>query len=253
MRKKIVAGNWKMNMIPSKSIELVTEIHRELNRLGSRDAEIIICPPYTSLERVAKIIREMRGVYCGAQNCHQELSGAYTGEIAAPMLRELGIRYVILGHSERRQYFGETEEAIQQKVKTVLETGLNPIYCCGETLEEREAEEHFSVVEGQIKKALFELEEEQFRQVVIAYEPVWAIGTGKTATPEQAQEIHAYIRSLVANRYGEAVADKTSILYGGSCKPNNAASLFSQPDIDGGLIGGASLNADQFVQIIAAL
>lgn len=253
MRKKIVAGNWKMNMTPSQGVELITEIHRQIGRIEDREAEIVICPPFTSIDRVSKVLREMKGVFCGAQNCHQELSGAYTGEVSAEMLHEMGARYVILGHSERRKYYGETDKLVNQKVKRAIAESLSPIYCCGETLEEREAGKHLEVVEEQVTTALFGLDEKQFNEVIIAYEPVWAIGTGKTATPEQAQEIHAFIRSLISEKYGSEMADNTSILYGGSCKPSNAESLFTQPDIDGGLIGSASLDADHFVQIVLAI
>ena len=188
----------------------------------------------------------------GAENCADKASGAYTGEVSAEMVASTGAKYVILGHSERRAYYGETVAILEEKVKLALANGLTPIFCIGEVLEEREAGKHFEVVDAQIKESLFDLSAEDFGKIVLAYEPVWAIGTGKTASPEQAQEIHAFIRSIVANKYGKEIADNTSILYGGSCKPSNAKELFSNPDVDGGLIGGAALKVSDFKGIIDA-
>jgi len=188
----------------------------------------------------------------GAENCADHTSGAYTGEVSAPMVASTGATYVILGHSERRQYYGETSETLKEKVNLALANGLTPIFCIGEVLEEREAGKHFDVVKAQIEEALFDLSAEDFSKLILAYEPVWAIGTGKTATDDQAQEIHAYIRSVIEGKYGKEVAENTSILYGGSCKPSNAKALFAKPDVDGGLIGGASLKADSFMGIVEA-
>ena len=193
------------------------------------------------------------GFFLGAQNCHQEAKGAYTGEISISMLQSVGVHYVILGHSERREYFGESDALLAAKVDTVLNAGLKPIFCCGEALPVREAEPHLGFVCAQVEAALFHLTAEQVSQVVIAYEPIWAIGTGRTASPEQAQEMHAAIRTLLAGKYGQVVADGISILYGGSVNAANAATLFSQPDVDGGLVGGASLKAAEFIQIIEAM
>lgn len=253
MRKPIVAGNWKMNTTLHEAVALTEQIVRQLNVARIDKADVIIAPPFTHLYRVAEILSNKHKMHLGGQNCHQEMNGAYTGEVSAEMLRSLGASYVILGHSERRQYFGEDDVLIAKKVSAALENNLRPIYCLGEKLEERESGKHFQVVSQQLQTALFDLSEEAFRKLVIAYEPVWAIGTGKTASPEQAQEVHAFLRELISKRYGAAVAENTSILYGGSCKPGNAAELFDQPDIDGGLIGGASLNAEDFISIIYAL
>jgi triosephosphate isomerase len=253
MRKPIVAGNWKMNTTLSEAVALAENIVRQLNIARLDKADVILAPPFTHLYRISEIIANKHKLHLGGQNCHQEASGAYPGEVSASMLRSLGASYVILGHSERRQYFGEDDVLIAQKVRAALENNLRPIYCLGEKLEERESGQHFSVVSRQLQTALFDLEEADFRRLVLAYEPVWAIGTGKTASPAQAQEVHAFLRELIAKRYGAATAENTSILYGGSCKPDNAAELFDQPDIDGGLIGGASLKAEDFLAIVYAL
>lgn len=240
-------------MTPSQGVELVTEIYRQVSKLPEElDVDIIICPPFTGIDRVVKVLRELKGMFCGAQDCHIKLSGAFTGDISAAMLHEMGARYVILGHSERRKFYHEDDILVAEKIKTAISEGLRPIYCCGEELNERETKQQFEVVEMQVETALFGLTPEQMKEVVIAYEPVWAIGTGKTATPEQAQEMHEFIRGMIAEQFGGDIANNLSILYGGSCKPDNAQSLFSQPDIDGGLIGGASLDADAFVKIILA-
>ena len=213
------------------------------------DVTLVMCTPFIHLPKVKSLTGGAGNVFVGAQNCYDKASGAYTGEIAAPMLKSYGIDYVILGHSERREYFKESNATLAAKVDIVLENGMLPIFCCGEVLSEREAEKQNEIVLSQLKESLFHLSVEAFSKVVIAYEPVWAIGTGKTATSEQAQEMHAYIRSLVKEKYGEAVAADTSILYGGSAKPANAPELFACPDVDGGLIGGASLKSRDFIDI----
>ncbi len=249
MRKKIVAGNWKMNTTISEGELLVNQI-LTLKRESQPEAELIVAPPFTHLATISKLLQGS-GVALSSQNCADELSGAYTGEVSASMLNAVGCEYVILGHSERREYYGETSAKLVKKVKLSLANNLTPIFCIGEKLEEREANKHFEVVEEQIKEVLFGLDPEDFAKIVIAYEPVWAIGTGKTATSAQAQEIHKYIREVLAGKFGE-LAQNTPILYGGSCKPSNAAEIFAQPDVDGGLIGGASLVAADFIAIAKA-
>lgn len=249
-RKNIVAGNWKMNKVYEEGRSLASEI---VAGLQPSDTVVILGVPYLMLRGISHIISEISNLHVAAQNCHQEDRGAYTGEISTSMLKSVGCDYVILGHSERRDYFAESNELIAAKVKKVLDAGMLPIFCCGEKLPVREAGEHEALVAKQIKEGLFDLSTEEFAKVVIAYEPVWAIGTGVTASPEQAQEMHAFIRSQVRNQYGEEQADATSILYGGSVKPSNAEELFSQPDVDGGLVGGASLNASDFLAIIKAM
>lgn len=246
MRKKVVAGNWKMNTLPAEGKALAIEV-AEKAALVPEDVQLIIAPPFTHLCGVQKAVGETR-VCVAAQNCADKVSGAYTGEISAAMLEALGLKYCILGHSERRQYYAETDARLVDKVALCLERGISPIFCVGENLVEREAGKHFDVVGEQVKNVLFTLTPEQMANVIIAYEPVWAIGTGKTATAEQAQEIHAFIRSVVAEKFGE-LAQEITILYGGSCKPSNAKELFACPDIDGGLIGGAALKADDFIAI----
>jgi triosephosphate isomerase len=250
MRKKIVAGNWKMNMDYNEGLSLFSEIVNMINDEVTGQQQAVICSPFIHLYSLAQLAKGYNKVSIGAQNAHQNESGAYTGEISAKMILSTGAEYVILGHSERRQYFGEDNWLLAQKADTVLKSGLKPIFCIGETLDQREAEEHFSIIKSQLEEGIFHLEEAQFRQVVIAYEPVWAIGTGKTATSEQAQEIHAFIRNEIAEKYNQQVADDTTILYGGSANPKNAPELFAQPDIDGGLIGGASLKSRDFVDIV---
>lgn len=249
MRKKIVAGNWKMNKNFQEAEDLMFEIVDELTEKGSGETEVIVCPPAVYLEMSSDIAAE-NGFMVGAQNLSQWESGAYTGEISAPMLHSMGITHCILGHSERRTYFGETDKIIAAKVDLTLKHGMIPIYCCGEVLAERQSEKHFEVVRSQVSEALFHLGSEAISQVVIAYEPVWAIGTGVTASSEQAQEMHAFIRSLLTEKYGKEVSDEISILYGGSCNAKNAAELFANPDVDGGLIGGASLKAADFITIV---
>lgn len=249
MRRKIVAGNWKMNMDMDSGYDLVRSIIRSLPEISG--AEVILAPPFPFLAPVAKMLQNHDSIKLAAQNCHHEGSGAYTGEVSAAMLASFGVSNVILGHSERRQYFGETDAIISKKIDNALTNGVDPIYCFGETLEQRDSGNHFKVVTDQISEALNDYPNDRLDNLVIAYEPVWAIGTGLTATPDQAQEIHQHVRSLMTTQFGPEGAG-VRILYGGSCKPGNAAELFAQPDIDGGLIGGASLNADDFLGIIKA-
>ncbi len=252
MRKNIVAGNWKMNLDLNQGLQLFKELNELLIEEVQGDQEVIICPPFIHLSSFTAILKPELKLSLGAQNCHQSDSGAYTGEVSAAMLASCGVNYVIIGHSERRQYFNESDALLAQKLDTALKTDLRPILCIGETLEQRNSGDYFDVISKQISNAAFHLSKDQFSKLVLAYEPVWAIGTGLTASPEQAQEIHSFIRQQVAAHYDQSVADELSILYGGSCNPKNAASLFSQPDIDGGLIGGASLKARDFTDIIKA-
>ena len=270
MRQKIVAGNWKMNTTLSEGIDLVNQIVAKIEEVP-QDVKLIVNTPFTHLFPVSKIIGDIKCPFCrskislGAQNCADKEKGAYTGEVSAKMLASVGkavgtvagapegavgapVEYVILGHSERRGYYGETNAILLEKIKLALAEGLKVIYCVGEALEERKAGKHFEVVGNEIKEVLFSLSPEQMKNVVVAYEPIWAIGTGETATKEQAQEIHEFIRKTLSEKFG-ALAEETSILYGGSCKPSNAKELFSQKDIDGGLIGGASLKAEDFIAI----
>ncbi len=252
MRKKVVAGNWKMNMDYTSGITLFSEIINMVNDEVRGDQEVIVCSPFIHLHGLSQYTKDTGKVSIGAQNCHQEASGAYTGEISAGMIKSVGASYVILGHSERRQYFGETNELLAKKAYAAITNGLNPIFCVGETLEERNSEKHFEVIKQQLNEGIFHLPANDFSKVIIAYEPVWAIGTGVTASKEQAQEIHAFIRTQIAEKYDTSVAENTSILYGGSCNPKNASELFAQKDIDGGLIGGASLKSRDFTDIIKA-
>ena len=253
MRNKIVAGNWKMNTIVRDGVALASMINNQLKDVELRDdVKVIIAPPFTHLTFVSQVV-DCKKVLVAAQNCATEDAGAYTGEISAEMLKMLGCNSVILGHSERRAYYGETSETLIKKTEQVLKNEMTPIFCCGEMLEEREANNHFKIVETQISEALFHLSEKDFGKIVIAYEPVWAIGTGVTASKEQAQEMHKFIRGIVEEKYGKSIADDLTILYGGSVKPNNAKEIFSEPDVDGGLIGGASLQAESFVEIIKAI
>lgn len=270
MRQKIVAGNWKMNTTLSEGIDLVNQIVAKIEEVP-QDVKLIVNTPFTHLFPVSKIIGDIKCPFCrskislGAQNCADKEKGAYTGEVSAKMLASVGkavgtvagapegavgapVKYVILGHSERRGYYGETNAILLEKIKLALAEGLKVIYCVGEALEERKAGKHFEVVGNEIKEVLFSLSPEQMANVIVAYEPIWAIGTGETATKEQAQEIHEFIRKTLAEKFG-TLAEETSILYGGSCKPSNAKELFSQKDIDGGLIGGASLKAEDFIAI----
>ncbi len=247
MRKKIVAGNWKMNLTFEEAEELVGTLAEELDG-KKKKCEVILCPPSPYLEMASDYADES-GLHIAAQNVSEYDNGAYTGEVSASMLASMEIEYCIIGHSERRKYFGETNAQLAKKADQLLEVGIYPIFCIGELLEERNANKHFEVVRQQISEGLFHLNEEEFSNVVIAYEPVWAIGTGVTASPEQAQEMHAFIRGLLAEKYGSTLADETTILYGGSCNAKNAAELFAKPDVDGGLIGGASLKSDDFLTI----
>ena len=250
MRKNIVAGNWKMNTTLQEGVALAKEINEALKGVETK-CDVVIATPFIHLVSVVEAVDAAR-IGVGAENCADKAEGAYTGEVSAAMVASTGAKYVILGHSERRAYYHETAEILKDKVVLALANGLTPIFCVGEVLEEREAEKHFEVVAAQIKESLFDLSAEDFAKIVIAYEPVWAIGTGKTATADQAQEIHAFIRQTIAEKYGNEIADNTSILYGGSCKPSNAGEIFAKPDVDGGLIGGAALKADSFMGIITA-
>jgi triosephosphate isomerase (TIM) len=252
MRKKIVAGNWKMNKSFFEAEELIADIADALENIDLINTDVVVCPPFVYLE-MATDIAEESNIKVGGQNVNDNESGAYTGEISAAMLKSLEVDYCIIGHSERRKYYSEDNAFLKRKVDAVLVHGISPIFCCGELLAERETGRHFEVVKTQIEESLFHLSPEIFLQVVIAYEPVWAIGTGVNASPGQAQEMHAFIRQLIAKKYGKPIADETSILYGGSCNAKNAAELFAQNDVDGGLIGGASLKADEFIEIIKAI
>lgn len=253
MRTKIVAGNWKMNLDVRASQTLAQEISEKIEKYETPNTRIIIAPTYTNLYPVYHHTRLDNRIEIAAQNMHQAKNGAYTGEISAEMLKSIGINVVILGHSERRQYFKETDAALAEKMLTVLNNNMQAIFCFGEVLEERKSEKHFEVVKSQLSNALFHLSANDFKSIILAYEPVWAIGTGETATPEQAQEMHAFIRKVLAEKYGNEVADQVSILYGGSVKASNAKEIFSQPDVDGGLIGGAALVADDFIKIIEGI
>ena len=250
MRKKIVAGNWKMNTNLQEGVALAKEINEAL-KAAQPKCDVIIAVPFTHLASINAVIDPAK-LGLGAENCANHKSGAYTGEVSAPMVASTGATYVILGHSERRQYYGETSEILKEKVALALENNLTPIFCIGEVLEERENGTYNEVVKKQIEEALFNLSAEDFGKIILAYEPVWAIGTGKTATDDQAEDMHAFIRGVIAERYGKEVAENTSILYGGSCKPSNAPQLFAKPDVDGGLIGGASLECGSFMGIVNA-
>lgn len=246
MRKQIVAGNWKMNKTFPEGIDLINQIIKKSDSVNN--VQLIIAPPFILTSEAAKLIKDCN-IGLAGQNCSDQVQGAYTGEVSASMLKSTGADYVILGHSERRAYYQETDGIIQEKIKLSLGNNLTPIVCCGEVLKERENGEHFEVVAKQIKGMFEGISSEQFKNIIIAYEPVWAIGTGKTASPEQAQEMHQFIRETIKNSYGSELANNLSILYGGSCKPSNAKELFANPDVDGGLIGGASLIADDFIAI----
>jgi triosephosphate isomerase len=249
MRKRIVAGNWKMNKTLKEGLDLATGINKQLSVKGDKPADVILAPPYTHLAEIVKVV-DRNNISIAAQNCASEEAGAFTGEVSAGMIASTGATSVIIGHSERRTYYGEDDQVLNKKVNLALGNNLQPIFCCGEILNQRNDGIHFEVVSKQLEKGLFTLGIDQFRKIIIAYEPVWAIGTGVTATPEQAQEMHHFIRNLVAGKYGNEVAKDLTILYGGSCKPSNAGELFSKPDVDGGLIGGASLVAEDFIAII---
>ncbi|WP_019668390.1 triose-phosphate isomerase [Eudoraea adriatica] len=249
MRSKIVAGNWKMNKNLSETKDLLSEI---LDKLPDTEAEVIVAPTFVNLSEAAHILQTSE-IKVAAQNMHYARNGAFTGEISADMLLNINVDTVIIGHSERRAYFGETDELLAKKVKAALENKMRVIFCFGEELDERKAGNHFNVVESQLKNGLFELPAEAWQHIVLAYEPVWAIGTGETASPEQAQEMHAFIRKTITEAYDASIADEVSILYGGSVKPSNAGEIFSKSDVDGGLIGGAALVADDFIAIVKAI
>ena len=246
MRKKIVAGNWKMNTTPAEGVELLKGVAALKGEVCSC-VNFIVCPPFTHLSEVVKVAKGT-GIAVGAQDCATEAKGAYTGEVSAKIIASLGVDYVILGHSERRQYYGETSQTLNKKMEQAYANNLCPIYCVGEKLDERENGTYFDVIASQLKEVVYNLTAEQFGKLIVAYEPVWAIGTGKTASADQAQEIHAFIRKVLAEKFGAAAAN-TAILYGGSCKPGNAAELFAKEDVDGGLIGGAALVAADFIAI----
>jgi triosephosphate isomerase len=249
MRSKIVAGNWKMNKNLAETEALLVELAA---KLPDTEAEVMVAPTFVNLAAAVRNLETSR-IEVIAQNMHFAESGAYTGEISADMLLNIGVDTCIIGHSERRAYFGETDEILAKKVKTALQKGIRVMFCFGEELQDRKSGNHFKVVESQLKNALFSLEKSDWNKIILAYEPVWAIGTGETASPEQAQEMHAFIRKVIAEAFDSSVANNVSILYGGSVKPGNAEEIFSKPDVDGGLIGGASLVSDDFVDIIKAI
>ena len=250
MRNKIVAGNWKMNKNFQEGTDLANELIQNFKSSDS-NKQLIICPPFIHLSALADLLVDSK-ITLGGQNCHTSEKGAYTGEISAEMLKSLGVQYCLVGHSERRAYFFEDNEELYQKIKQLLAKDIQPIFCCGELLEDRKEKEHFDVIEDQLE-LLWKFSKTDFQKIIIAYEPLWAIGTGATATADQAQEIHAFIRSQIAKKMDPTIAENTSILYGGSCKSSNAAELFSKPDVDGGLIGGAALQAKDFLGIYNAL
>ena len=252
MRKQIAAANWKMNLSLAQAENLLNELVATAHPLGAHQ-EAVFAVPAIYIPLALEKLSNKPNVFVAAQNCHQKESGAYTGEVSATMLQSIGVKHIIVGHSERREYFAESDALLAEKVNAILAIGSTPIFCCGEPLSIREAETQNAFVEAQLKNSLFHLSADAIVKVVIAYEPIWAIGTGKTASSAQAQEIHAYIRSCFTAKYGEAVANEISILYGGSVKASNAKEIFSQPDVDGGLVGGASLVATEFTAIINAL
>lgn len=249
MRKKIVAGNWKCNTTVATGSDLAKAVMSAVVESGDPAVEVVVCPPFVHLTTVAGLVDGNR-VKVGAQNCAAEPKGAFTGEVSAEMVKSTGAGYVLIGHSERREYYGETSEVLNKKLALALANGLTPIYCCGEPLAIREAGTQNEYVKQQLAETVFQLQPTDFEKLVIAYEPIWAIGTGKTASSAQAQEMHAFLRSVVSEKFGAEVADNTSILYGGSCNAGNAKELFANPDVDGGLIGGASLDATSFLAII---
>ena len=251
MRKKIVAGNWKMNTTVAEGVQLAKEVNEAVAAAGELKCDVVIGVPFTHLTAVKDVI-DIEKVGLSAENCANKEKGAYTGEVSAAMVASTGANYVILGHSERREYYNETPEILKEKVDLALANGLKIIFCCGESLELRNAGTYEEFIKAELKDSLFHLSAEEFANIVIAYEPIWAIGTGVTATSDQAEEVHAFIRSFLAEKYGETVANDTTILYGGSCKPTNAPELFAKPNIDGGLIGGASLKAADFMGIVTA-
>ncbi|MFT6969489.1 MAG: triosephosphate isomerase [Roseivirga sp.] len=249
MRKKIVAGNWKMNKNLSDGLSLASEVVNIVNDELHDDVTVVLCTPFIHLSQVAKIVEGSGKVFLAAQNMSEHESGAYTGDTSVEMIKSVGAQFVVVGHSERRQYHNESNEQLAKKVDLALAHGLTPIFCCGESLDVRESGKEVAFVTSQLTESLFHLTEEEIQKVVIAYEPIWAIGTGKTASSQQAQDMHKSLREFLAGQFGQEVADEISLLYGGSAKPDNAPELFSQPDVDGGLIGGASLKARDFVSI----
>ncbi|HBX53327.1 MAG: triose-phosphate isomerase [Bacteroidetes bacterium RIFOXYA12_FULL_35_11] len=251
MRKKIVAGNWKMNTTIQEGIALVNELQKLIHDGNIGSANVIIAPPFTHLSEIINVTKNSV-IKVSAQNCANELKGAFTGEVSVAMLQSIGVSHCLIGHSERRSYYHEDNAMLNKKVKLALQAGITPIFCCGEVLKEREEGKLFEVIKSQISEALFDLSADDYSKIIIAYEPVWAIGTGVTASPAQAQEMHAFIRNLITEKYGKQIADETSLLYGGSCNAANANELFAQADIDGGLIGGASLKAADFYTIITS-
>ncbi len=251
MRKNIVAGNWKMNTTVAEGVQLAKEVNEAVAAAGELKCDVVIGVPFTHLTAVKDVI-DIEKVGLSAENCANKEKGAYTGEVSAAMVASTGANYVILGHSERREYYNETPEILKEKVDLALANGLKIIFCCGESLELRNAGTYEEFIKAELKDSLFHLSAEEFANIVIAYEPIWAIGTGVTATSDQAEEVHAFIRSFLAEKYGETVANDTTILYGGSCKPSNAPELFAKPNIDGGLSGGASLKAADFMGIVTA-
>jgi len=250
MRKKIVAGNWKMNKNLAETETLLSNLKTKVGNVSG--VEVIVTPTFTNLYKAVEELKSV-DITVAAQNMHQSENGAFTGEISADMLKSVGVQTVILGHSERRAYFGETDDLLAKKVDAALKNNMTIIFCFGEELKDRKNETHFSLVESQLKNGLFHITEDNWENVILAYEPVWAIGTGETASPEQAQEMHAFIRTTISKAYSQEIADEVSILYGGSVKPNNAEEIFAKPDVDGGLIGGAALDADSFAAIANAL
>ncbi len=249
MRTKIVAGNWKMNNNVRESKKLIKKLKKSIRKEKLKNIRIIVAPPFVNLQSCVKYTKKSK-IEISAQNMHQANKGAYTGEISAEMLKSIDVKTIILGHSERRAYYNETDEILAIKVNTIIEKGLETIFCIGESLEDRKANIHFSVVENQLKSSLFHIKANNWKNIILAYEPVWAIGTGETASPNQVQIMHEHIRSVIEKKYSNKVAEKVSILYGGSVNQANAKSIFSNPDVDGGLIGSASLSADSFTDII---
>lgn len=249
-RRFFISGNWKMNTTPVEAEALITDVLKGLSS-ELHQTDVVVCPPFLSIAKVVEKISDSGLIRTGAQNLNENKNGAFTGEVSGSMIKEAGCDYVIIGHSERREYFGETDALVNSKIKRALSSGLMPILCVGEVLSERKSNLHKAVVEKQIRAAFNDIEKAAVNKIVVAYEPVWAIGTGETATPEQAQEMHAFIRGLLTELYGEEISDSTRILYGGSMKPDNAAELLTQKDVDGGLIGGASLSANNFLEIIS--
>jgi len=252
MRSKIVAGNWKMNNNSGESKKLIDDLCKALKDKKLKSTRVIVAPSFVFLQKVAKKLKKSK-IEVAAQNMHQAENGAYTGEVSADMLKSVHVKTVILGHSERREYFGETDALLAEKVNTALKHKMEVIFCFGEVLEDRKSGKHFDVVKKQLVNGLFHLDVDAWKHIILAYEPVWAIGTGETASPEQAQEMHAFVRDLIATKYDQHMAEKVSILYGGSVKPGNAEEIFSKEDVDGGLIGGAALNAKDFLAIIKAI